>query len=117
MLATFIAAVREGRIEGLSVRDDRGTEFFLGPSSIIGDLRESGDKSIHFWPAMEDHLCAHLRRWMESKGWHCNLSTTQLSIGIKSPTRTIPKHFKDGTEIDQHVAAALWVLEQEGEAK
>ena len=114
----FVQAVREGRIAELTI--DRNfwdnLEFlYVGPEAIChldADLSEIPNYDFMKF----DHLCAHLRRWMEGKG----IGIETVSKWGRAELRLFDNGSHDSTvfaqesELDRHVEAALWVLGREG---
>lgn len=100
----FVEAVRAGKIEGLW---DQSTEEMLKTFCITFDYRIACNNAHEV-----DHLCAHLRRWLTSKGHMSGLYVNQLDIYDILDGATIMT-FDEGTELDWYIDAALWVLGQE----
>lgn len=110
----FIDAVKAGKIEGVEHSPykigNRTDEIITVDGLGISD-------SFSGWvvsTALADHLCAHLRRWINGRRCDCILTSTSLRVAYAHPfARPVFHHCKDGTELDWHIAAVLWVLEQE----
>ena len=102
----FVQAVREGQIEGLEWCDVE--ESIKTPDCV---------RVYPQCPTVSgaDHLCAHLRRWMERKGWGWALDSEEglvISSHGVGATTFLEEWYE--SELDLHVAAALWVLGREG---
>jgi hypothetical protein len=122
----FVQAVREGRVEGLEIKKQffDNSEYLVCNDNGVLTLGEPIDDEPS-WAI--DHLCAHLRRWMESKVWTVTLGpgkTLTVTELIKSRVRPrqdgfimmtpSSETFTQDTELARHVEAALWVLGREG---
>jgi hypothetical protein len=130
----FVQAVREGRIEGLTYSidecidplDEHGDAHWIRtPSAPM--IIQNGQTPCDLTESESDHLCAHLRRWMESKVWTVTLGPGKsLTVTELIKSRVRPRQdgfimmtpssetFAQESELDRHVAAALWVLGREG---
>lgn len=111
MTPEFLAAVKAGRIEGLTYEDDsmHGELIWVGtePCFLRGGMHKS-DRSV---------FCDHLRDWFTAKGWKWEMSATYLTLELKGPPKHTPSHFMKKNELDRHVAAAMHVLACEEGAK
>jgi hypothetical protein len=123
----FVQAVREGRVQGLTIDRvdwDDPESLWIGPEHICNlndDLSDMPD--LYFYAMRIDFFCAHLRRWMESKGLFVAIGprrTLEVTELINSRVRPRQEgfimlnphteEFTQDTELGRHVAAALWVL-------
>ena len=114
----FVEAVKAGRIDGLTYEEKESFNAWIATpcDEFLIDGRNRPEYGL--LQNEIDHLCAELRRWMEGKGWRCLLASDGLTICrlVNDPEgrkRLEDPEFKGGTELDRHLAAALWVLERE----
>ena len=104
-LEFLIAAVKDGKVPNLTFERD---QLFVESPYVVVNVADV----TQYHPIKVDWLCAAIRRALTKMGWYWNLSERQLSIVRSVPIRTMPKHFKEGTEFDWHLAAILYVIEQ-----
>jgi hypothetical protein len=100
----FIENVKAGKIEGLTAGDDGELFFYRGGEWVSGD--------VHYHE--QDHLCAHIRRWLSGKGYKRPLDDDCLALFRKEDENEGPRFlFTEGTELDWHIDSANWVIKQE----
>ena len=111
--ARFIEAVKAGRVDGIEWDEHWGYLTVRGMMMVLDERS-----------AEIDHLCAELRRWMRGRNFDVAddgkcLSVNSLVDGI-DPVDGITREcreiniFCDTEDLDNHLQAALWVLEREG---
>lgn len=108
-LEFLIQSVKDGKVPGLTYKHTMFGESILEDATQVS-FNPSGSQD--HTGGFDDWLCAAIRRALTKMGWIRNLSVRQLSIVRNVPIRTMPKHFKEGTELEQHLAAIRYVIEQ-----
>lgn len=109
----FIEAVKAGKVEWLSHYDRPNENVLLLLEGHPVANRCHGAWHLHDQKqGVRDHLCAHLRRWLTEEGWYWSLQAGGIALHRVMPPQDDLKAFFTGTELDWHIAAALWVLDQ-----
>jgi hypothetical protein len=119
----FIENVRNGNVEGIMYQPKRCTpcgeslQEALRFAHVLIPLRFAGDEQtaepvLAMYVHNQDHLCAHIRRWLTWMGYSRNLRSNDLCIGWTDANGRHRKWFCEGSELDWHVDAANWVCKQ-----
>lgn len=103
----LLEAIKGGKIEGFGPVDDSTCNQRL--NGYVVAVKDNGVWAMWSEP-MTDHLCAHLRRWLIGKGCLPCLGYKGL---VLYPGLLKGKTFKEGSELDWHIDATLYVLDKE----
>jgi hypothetical protein len=103
----FIEYVKQGKVPTLQYSD-----MIYG---IPQEPKLIEDGMVHYitdykFQHEQDWLCASIRRAVKQLGYSVTLSGNSLHVTRNVPIRTIPYIFKDGTELDWHLAAINLVI-------
>lgn len=113
----FIEAVMSHRISGMSAKEvGVWVELHIEPERAAVQSKSHRLMSV----SNVDHLCAELRRWMLNHSPDMFWGMDCASLSLFEPRFTEHNEpyphqemFTNESELDRHLAAALWVLERE----
>ena len=107
LFSQLLSAVKAGKVEGFDSYSTFNCVETPGHKRIYSD---SNDYAL-------DVFCADIRRWLTEQGVDWTLSNacfslTRVENNFNPPLRYWASEVLCKTEVDRHLAAALWWLEQ-----
>lgn len=103
----FIENVKANKVPGLFIDEFQHhstLDEVDGEWAYVDEIHDDG--KLKAW------CCAAIRRALSKMGWRRNLSDDRLAIVRNVAIRTMLIHFREGTEIDWHIAAINYAVEQ-----